>query len=49
MRGSGADQVARAMEEALRGAGIAGRALQLPVDAAGATWEKLPQTGAAHN
>ncbi len=42
--GSGGDQVARAMEEALRGAGIAGRALRLPVDAAGATWEKLPQT-----
>ncbi|MGH7417806.1 MAG: homoserine kinase, partial [Candidatus Rokuibacteriota bacterium] len=43
-RGGGGDQVAPAMEEALRGAGIAGRALHLPVDVAGATWEKLPQT-----
>ena len=38
------DQVARAMEEALRGAGIAERALHLPMDVAGATWEKLPET-----
>ena len=44
LRGGGGDQVARAMEEALRGAGIAGRALHLSVDAAGATWETLPQT-----
>jgi hypothetical protein len=32
------------MEEALRSAGISGRALALPVDAAGATWERLPET-----
>jgi homoserine kinase len=43
-RGSDSDRVARAMEEALHGAGIAGRAIHLAVDAAGATWEKLPQT-----
>jgi homoserine kinase len=36
--------VAHAMEEALRSAGISGRALALPVDAAGATWERLPET-----
>jgi hypothetical protein len=38
------DAVARAMERALREAGIEGRALTLPVDAAGATWERLPET-----
>ena len=42
-RGSGAD-VARAMERALREAGIEGRALSLPVDTEGATWERLPET-----
>ena len=43
VRGRG-DDVARAMEGALREAGIEGRALGLPVDAAGATWERLPET-----
>jgi len=43
VRGGG-DAVARAMERALREAGLAGRALSLPVDAAGATWERLPET-----
>jgi homoserine kinase len=43
VRGGG-DAVARAMERALREAGLAGRALRLPVDAAGATWERLPET-----
>ena len=43
VRGRG-DDVARAMERALREAGIAGRALSLPVDAVGATWERLPET-----
>ncbi|MGH7368652.1 MAG: homoserine kinase [Candidatus Rokuibacteriota bacterium] len=43
VRGSGAD-VARAMEQALWGAGIGGRGLGLAVDAAGATWERLPET-----
>ncbi|MEX2222549.1 MAG: homoserine kinase [Candidatus Rokuibacteriota bacterium] len=43
VHGSG-DEVARAMEQALRGAGIEGRALSLPVDGAGATWERLPET-----
>lgn len=43
VRGSG-DDVARAMERALREAGIGGRALSLPVDAEGATWERLPET-----
>jgi homoserine kinase len=43
VRGRG-DDVARAMERALREAGIKGRALSLPVDAAGATWERLPET-----
>ena len=43
VRGRG-DDVARAMERALREAGIEGRALSLPVDAAGATWERLPET-----
>jgi homoserine kinase len=43
VRGSG-DGVARAMERALREAGIGGRALSLAVDAAGATWERLPET-----
>ena len=38
------ESVVRAMERALRGAGIGGRALHLPVDATGATWERLPQT-----
>jgi len=36
--------VARAMEDALRAAGIAGRALSLAVDSRGATWERLPET-----
>lgn len=43
VRGEGG-AVARAMEGALRAAGIGGRALALAVDAAGATWERLPQT-----
>src|SRR5580765_2061821 len=43
VRGRG-DDVARALERALREAGIEGRALSLPVDAAGATWERLPET-----
>jgi len=38
------ESVVRAMERALRGAGIGGRVLHLPVDATGATWERLPQT-----
>jgi hypothetical protein len=42
--GGGADDVARAMERTLRSAGIAGRALSLAVDVAGATWERLPET-----
>lgn len=44
VRPRGGESVARAMEQALRGAGIAGRSLHLPVDASGATWERLPQT-----
>jgi homoserine kinase len=40
----GGDEVASAMAEALRAAGIAGRALHLPVDPRGATWERLAQT-----
>ncbi|HUM16152.1 MAG TPA: homoserine kinase [Candidatus Nitrosotalea sp.] len=36
--------VARAMEQALRSAGIAGRALALTVDTSGATWERVPET-----
>jgi homoserine kinase len=43
VRGEGG-AVARAMEGALRAAGVGGRALALAVDAAGATWERLPQT-----
>jgi homoserine kinase len=43
VRGRG-DEVARAMERALREAGSEGRALSLAVDAAGTTWERLPQT-----
>jgi homoserine kinase len=43
VRGRGED-VARALERALREAGIEGRALSLPVDPAGATWERLPET-----
>jgi homoserine kinase len=38
------ESVVRAMERALRGAGIGGRVLHLPVAATGATWERLPQT-----
>jgi homoserine kinase len=41
--GAGAP-VADAMERALRSAGIAGRAVSLSVDTAGATWERLPET-----
>ena len=44
VRPRGGESVARAMEEALRAAGIAGRALHLPVDPGGAVWERLPQT-----
>jgi len=44
VRPRGAESVAQAMEQALRGAGIAGRALHLSVEASGATWERLPQT-----
>ena len=44
VRPRGGDSVARAMERSLRSAGIAGRALRLPVDAGGATWERLPET-----
>jgi homoserine kinase len=40
----GRDDVARAMERALREAGIEGRTLGLPADAAGATWERLSET-----
>ena len=36
------DPVARAMETALRGAGVGGYALSLSVDTAGATWERVP-------
>jgi homoserine kinase len=43
-RGREGERVARAMEQALRGAGIGGRALGLAVDGAGATWERLPET-----
>jgi homoserine kinase len=35
-----ADTVARAMEQALRRAGVAGNAMPLPVDTAGATWNR---------
>jgi homoserine kinase len=45
----GGQVVAASMAEALLAAGIAGQALHLPVDPRGATWERLPQTGAAHN
>jgi homoserine kinase len=38
------EDVAGAMEQALREAGVGGRALCLPVDTAGATWERLPDT-----
>jgi homoserine kinase len=38
------DGLARAMEQALRAAGIGGRALALPVDERGATWERRPET-----
>jgi homoserine kinase len=44
VRPGGGEAVARAMEEALRAAGIAGRALNLPVDVGGARWERLPET-----
>ena len=44
VRRHGGESIARAMERSLRGAGIEGRALHLPVDASGATWERLPQT-----
>jgi homoserine kinase len=44
VRPRGGEAVARAMEEALRGAGLAGRALHLPVDMGGAQWERLPET-----
>jgi homoserine kinase len=44
VRPRGGESVARAMEEALRTAGIAGRALHLPVDPGGAVWERLPET-----
>jgi homoserine kinase len=43
VRGAG-DEVARAMEGALREAGIGGRARALAVEPAGATWERLPRT-----
>jgi homoserine kinase len=43
-RPDGGPAVARAMERALREAGIGGRALALAVDAAGATWERGPET-----
>jgi homoserine kinase len=43
VRGRG-DHVARAMQRALREAGIEARALDLPVDAAGAMWERLSET-----
>jgi len=45
----GGQVVAASMAKALLAAGIAGQALHLPVDPRGATWERLPQTGAAHN
>jgi len=44
VRPRGGESVARAMEEALRAAGIAGRALHLAVDPGGAVWERLPET-----
>jgi homoserine kinase len=40
--GGAAHPVARAMERALDQAGVAGRALQLPVDTDGATWNRRP-------
>jgi homoserine kinase len=43
-RGGAGEGVARAMEQALRAAGIGGRALALPVDESGATWERRPET-----
>ena len=44
VRARDGEGVARAMEQALRGAGLAGRALALPVDSVGATWERVPET-----
>jgi homoserine kinase len=38
----GAEPVARAMEGALTAAGVGGRALPLPVDTTGATWNRRP-------
>jgi homoserine kinase len=43
-RAGEAGGAAHAMETALREAGTAGRAVVLPVDARGATWERLPET-----
>lgn len=43
VRGSG-EGVARAMERALGATGMTGRALTLPVDTVGATWERLSKT-----
>ena len=42
--GGSGEGVARAMETALAAAGIGGRALTLPVDGTGATWERLSET-----
>ncbi|HSB41449.1 MAG TPA: homoserine kinase, partial [Methylomirabilota bacterium] len=44
VRPGGGGAVARAMEVALRAGGIAGRAINLPVDVGGAAWERLPET-----
>jgi homoserine kinase len=44
VRGVDGDGVARAMEQALRAAGIGGRAVALPVDDNGATWERRSET-----
>jgi homoserine kinase len=38
------EAVAAAMERALRDSGIAGRAIALPVDPVGATWEQVSET-----
>jgi homoserine kinase len=44
VRQGGGRAVAEAMERALRDVGIAGRAMALPVDPVGATWERVSET-----
>jgi homoserine kinase len=44
VRQGGGRAVAEAMERALRDVGIAGRAMPLPVDPVGATWERVSET-----